>query len=114
MCLCPYWSGSPYEMLIIPRQHDLHLQDANDTSLAAVGRAIRDALINLRDAFGDVAYNLVFHTAPHQHTGEYHWHVHLWPKLVSTAGFERGTGVLINIVPPENAADRLRRVAIKL
>jgi UDPglucose--hexose-1-phosphate uridylyltransferase len=114
VCLCPYWSGSPYEMLIIPRQHDLHLQDANDTSLAAVGRAIRDALINLRDAFGDVAYNLVFHTAPHQHTGEYHWHVHLWPKLVSTAGFERGTGVLINIVPPENAADRLRRVAIKL
>ncbi len=114
VCLCPYWSGSPYEMLIIPRQHELHLQDANDTSLAAVGRAIRDALINLRDAFGDVAYNLVFHTAPHQHTGEYHWHVHLWPKLVSTAGFERGTGVLINIVPPENAADRLRRVAVKL
>ena len=114
VCICPYWSGSPYELLIIPRRHDLHLQDANDTSLAAVGRAIRDALLNLREAFGDVAYNLVFHTAPHQHTGEYHWHVHLWPKLVSIAGFERGTGVLINIVPPEDAAEKLRRVAINI
>ena len=37
------------------------------------------------------------------------------PKVredVVTAGFERGTGVLINIVPPEVAAARLRSVAI--
>jgi UDPglucose--hexose-1-phosphate uridylyltransferase len=53
----------------------------------------------------------VFHTAPHHYTGEYHWHVHLWPKLTTTAGFERGTGVLINIMPPEAAAEHLRRVA---
>ena len=28
--ICPYWSGSPYEMLIVPRRHELHLQDADD------------------------------------------------------------------------------------
>jgi UDPglucose--hexose-1-phosphate uridylyltransferase len=39
--------------------------------------------------------------------------VHLWPKLVTTAGFERGTGVLINIVPPEDAALALRNAAAK-
>ena len=33
-----------------------------------------------------------------------------WPKLVTVAGFERGTGVLINITPPELAASELRRV----
>jgi UDPglucose--hexose-1-phosphate uridylyltransferase len=38
----------------------------------------------------------------------YHWHVHLWPKLTTAAGFERGTGVMINIVPPEQAAQALR------
>ena len=67
----------------------------------------------LRDIHGDISYNLVFHTAPHHYNGSYHWHVHLFPKLVTTAGFERGTGVMINIVPPETAAAQLRNVAVK-
>ena len=66
-----------------------------------MGRAIRDAVRHLNGALGDVAYNLGFHTAPHEHGGLYHWHVHLWPNLVTAAGFERGTGVMINVMPPE-------------
>ena len=62
----------------------------------------------LRRAVGDVAYNVVFHTAPHHHRDEhYHWHVHVVPRLTSVAGFEQGTGVLINIVAPEIATQRL-------
>jgi UDPglucose--hexose-1-phosphate uridylyltransferase len=109
--VCPFWSGTPYEMLIIPTRHEAHLYDSPDADLAAVGRAVRDALTMLADRLGDVAYNLVFHTAPHQHDGAFHWHVHLWPKLVTVAGFERGTGVMINIAPPEEAAQELRSVA---
>jgi UDPglucose--hexose-1-phosphate uridylyltransferase len=30
--------------------------------------------------------------------------------LVTQAGFERGTGVMINVVPPEEAAQTLRSV----
>ena len=108
--ICPYWSGTPYELLIIPRQHEPHLQDASDESLAATGIAIRDAIGHLNAALGDVAFNLGIHTAPHQHTGQYHWHAHVWPNLVTQAGFERGTGVMINIVPPEQACDTLRSV----
>jgi UDPglucose--hexose-1-phosphate uridylyltransferase len=111
--ICPFWSGSPYELLIIPRRHDLHLPDSSDEALAGVGRAIRDSVQHLAEVLGDVSYNLVFHTAPHHHEGQYHWHVHLWPKLVTTAGFEQGTGVLINIVPPEDAAAELRRVGVR-
>jgi UDPglucose--hexose-1-phosphate uridylyltransferase len=113
VCIAPYWSGSPYELLIIPRTHDLHLTDSSDDMLRAMGIAIRDSLDNLRGVHGDVSYNLVFHTAPHHYNGSFHWHIHLFPKLVTTAGFERGTGVLINIVPPEAAAEDLRRVTIK-
>lgn len=109
--LCPYWSGTPYELLIVPRRHELHLQDASDDSLFAIGRALRDATSFLNRAIGDAAYNVGFHSAPHAHTGEYHWHVHVWPNLVTQAGFERGTGVLINIVPPEQAAEELRSAA---
>ncbi len=108
--VCPFWAGSPYELLVIPRSHDPHLQDSAPADLAAVGRAVRDVLASTRRLLGDVAYNLVFHTAPHRHAGPFHWHAHIWPKLVSIAGFERGTGVMINIVPPEFSAQELRRV----
>ena len=108
--ICPFWSGTPYELLITPRRHESHLQNADPGSLEAAGLALRDATAHLNAALGDVAYNVGFHTAPHQHTGEFHWHIHIWPNLVTQAGFERGTGVLVNIVPPEDAAANLRSI----
>jgi UDPglucose--hexose-1-phosphate uridylyltransferase len=103
----PYWSGAPYEMLVLPKAHEVHLESAAPPDVVSVGRAVRDALAMLRAKVGDVAYNLVFHTAPHHHEGPFHWHVHIVPRLTSLAGFEQGTGVLINIVAPELAARHL-------
>lgn len=108
VCIAPFWSGAPFELLIMPRRHEGHLQDADAGSLDAVGRGIRDALKHLKASLGDLSYNLGFHTAPHEHSGQFHWHVHLWPNLVTAAGFERGTGVMINVMPPETAASTLR------
>jgi UDPglucose--hexose-1-phosphate uridylyltransferase len=107
---CPFASGVPYEMMVVPREQHPHLPSASDGSLRAVGIALRDAIGHLQAALGDVAFNIGLHTAPHQHTGDYHWHMHIWPQLTTQAGFERGTGVLINIVAPEEAASTLRSV----
>lgn len=113
MVICPFWSSSPYELLLMPKAHHQHLTDATDEQLASMGTAIRDSLAQLVRALGDIAFNLVFHTAPSHHEGMYHWHVHLWPKLTTAAGFERGTGVMLNIVAPEDAARRLREVTVE-
>jgi UDPglucose--hexose-1-phosphate uridylyltransferase len=111
--ICPFWSGQPYELLVIPTRHESHLQRATDDDLAATGKAIRDVLAALDRLIGEVAYNLVFHTAPHQHhSTHFHWHAHILPQLTTVAGFERGTGVMINITPPEYAARQLRGVAV--
>jgi len=114
VAVAPFWSGAPYELLLIPRRHEGHLQHADDRGLDAMGIAIRDAVGQLNAALGDVAFNLGVHSAPHEHAGEYHWHVHLWPNLVTQAGFERGTGVMINVEPPEIAAEALRSVQASL
>jgi UDPglucose--hexose-1-phosphate uridylyltransferase len=106
--LCPYWSGVPFEMLVLPRDHHARLYNSSEATLAAVGLAVRDAVSLLRSGLGDVPYNLVFHSAPYRATGQYHWHVHVLPKLTSLAGFELGTGVLVNIVAPEVASRELR------
>lgn len=109
--LAPFWSGTPYEMLLLPRTHEPWVHKAEPADLAAIGRAIRDALARLRRAVGDVAYNIVLHYAPFRATADFHWHVHLLPKVTTRAGFELGTGVLINVLPPEYAAAELRAAA---
>ena len=107
LVVCPYWSGTPFEMLAIPLQHCAHLHTADQDNLAAVGRGLRNGLAALRSILGDVAYNIVFHSAPYRATGTYHWHAHVYPKVTTRAGFELGTGVLINVMPPEEAASAL-------
>jgi UDPglucose--hexose-1-phosphate uridylyltransferase len=108
LVVCPFWSGTPYEMLALPKAHEGHITDAKPGDLVAVGRALRDSLDKLRTRVDDLAYNLVFHTLPHHHDDEFHWHVHVLPRVASVVGFEQGTGVLINIVAPEDAAATLR------
>lgn len=104
----PFWSGTPYEMLVVPRAHCGHLHRTGTAELVGVGAAVRSALAALAAHLGDAAYNLVFHSAPYRATGVYHWHVHVLPHLTTRAGFELGTGVLINVVAPEKAAEDLR------
>jgi UDPglucose--hexose-1-phosphate uridylyltransferase len=106
--LCPFWSGTPYEMLIIPHHHEAHLYAAESEDLAGVGASVQRALAALRSKLGDVAYNVMFHSAPFKLKADFHWHVHLVPKISTRGGFEMGSGVLINVVPPEKAADDLR------
>jgi UDPglucose--hexose-1-phosphate uridylyltransferase len=108
LVICPFWSGSPYEMMIIPRTHCPHLHHSPPADLRAVGKALKETLSSLSSLVGDVAYNLVFHSAPYRAPEPYHWHVHVVPKLTTVAGFELGTGVLINIKNPEQAAEELR------
>lgn len=106
--ICPFWSGTPFEMLIIPRRHGAHLFRAGDEVLASMGAAVARSVAALRSRLGDIAYNVMFHSAPYRVSGDYHWHAHVLPKVTTRGGFELGSGVLINVVQPEAAADELR------
>jgi UDPglucose--hexose-1-phosphate uridylyltransferase len=110
----PFWSGTPYELLVVPREHGAHLHRSPAGRLVAMGKAVRGALQALTEHLGDVAYNLVFHSAPYRATGMYHWHVHIVPKVTTRAGFELGTGVFINLISPEKAAEDLRGALDKI
>ena len=106
--ISPFWGGTPYELMIVPRHHGGNLHEAEPPDLAAIGRAVQRALAALRGRLGDIAYNVMFHSAPFRLTGDFHWHVHVMPKISTRGGFEMGSGVLINVVPPERAAEELR------
>jgi UDPglucose--hexose-1-phosphate uridylyltransferase len=101
---CPWASRSPFELRIVPR--DGAASFAEDTRGAAM---IATALRALAARFGGPPeLNLWVRTAPGGLSEGFGWHVDIAPRLTIKAGFELGTGVDINIYPPERAAADLR------
>ncbi|HEX5878163.1 MAG TPA: galactose-1-phosphate uridylyltransferase [Actinomycetota bacterium] len=110
LTLCPWASAAPFEALLLPAGHRPRFDEGghDDTAMAA---SLRDLLRRFRGVAGDHApYNLVLHSAP-PGVDDFHWHLHLLPRLTTYGGFELGTGVIINVVDPDRAADALRSAA---
>jgi UDPglucose--hexose-1-phosphate uridylyltransferase len=107
LTLCPWASAAPFEALLLPGAHRARFEEGDDDD-TAVATALRDLLRRFRGVAGDHApYNLVLHSAP-PGVDDFHWHLHLLPRLTTFGGFELGTGVIINVVDPDRAADALR------
>jgi UDPglucose--hexose-1-phosphate uridylyltransferase len=118
LTVCPWASSVPFEALLLPERHQDRLRDGDAAPStgappwgspdASVAAALRGLLGRLRDAAGARApYNLVLHTAP-PGVDDFHWHLHLLPRLTTFGGFELGTGIVINVVDPDHAAAALR------
>jgi UDPglucose--hexose-1-phosphate uridylyltransferase len=101
----------PCELWLLPRRHASHFENIGDALLAELGQVFWELLHKLDHGLDDPAFNLIIHTAPPAGPAlaEYHWHIEILPRLTGTAGFEWGTGMNINPVPPEQAAEYLRR-----
>jgi UDPglucose--hexose-1-phosphate uridylyltransferase len=101
--ICPWASRSPFELRVVPRREAAGFED--DSAGTAM---IRTAMRVLAARFdGPPELNLWVRTAP-RGAEPFHWHVDIAPRLTIKAGFELGTGVDINIYPPERAASDLR------
>ena len=103
--LAPWASRSPFELRIVPRRAAARFEDGADGApmLATALRALRTRFD------GPPEMNLWVRTAPHG-AEHFQWHIDIVPRLTVRAGFELGTGVDINVYPPERAAADLREV----
>ena len=100
---CPWASRSPFEIRLVPRSAEARF-DRDERGSALLHRALRA----LAELFGGrVPLNIWVRTAP-RGTEEFQWHLDIAPRLGVRAGFELGTGVDINLYPPERAAADLR------
>jgi UDPglucose--hexose-1-phosphate uridylyltransferase len=101
--LCPWASRSPFELRIVPRRPAPSFE-ADDAGVGMLRTAVRV----LAAAFETPPQlNLWVRTAP-RGTEEFCWHLDIVPRLTVRAGFELGTGVDVNVYPPERAASELR------
>jgi UDPglucose--hexose-1-phosphate uridylyltransferase len=108
----PYAPRSPFETWIVPKRHASNYEAEPRERLALLGEALGTTLRRLAAALGNPAFNFIVHSNPLRDapSPSYHWHVEVMPALTLVAGFEWGSGFHINPVPPEEAAEFLRKV----
>ena len=106
----PYAARHPFETWIIPRMHSPSFIDMKDSAVNELTAILKLILLKLELCLNDPPYNYTIINAPINSgvISQFHWHLEIIPRLTIAAGFELGTGIYINPVPPEESAKYLR------
>ena len=107
---CPFASRFPYEVCVAAKSSACPLDALQAGELGELAGVVRDIIGRIERALGPIAYNYYLRPAPFDiaSPGHYDWHIEIFPRLVKVAGFEWSTGIFINTVSPEAAAETLR------
>ena len=110
LAFCPYASRLPYEMRLVPRIHRARFENTNPEHWQSLASLLRQVLQTLESLIPNVCYNYLIHSLPFDtdRNEHYHWHMEIIPRIATPAGFEWGTGLFMNPMPPEQAASELR------
>jgi len=109
----PWASVNPFEFWIFPKRHESSPLEMSKEEIHGFAEALRLCLSSLQKLLNDPPYNFGFHIAPVGNYKFYHWHVEVYPRLAIWAGFEKSTGMYINVIPPEDAAKSLREELVE-
>ncbi|MBC7854535.1 MAG: DUF4921 family protein [Pirellulaceae bacterium] len=107
---CPFASRFPYEICLAAKTSGHSYEELQAGELGELAGFVREIIGRIERALGPVAYNYYLRPAPFDiaFPGQYDWHIEIFPRLVKVAGFEWSTGIFINTVSPEAAAESLR------
>jgi UDPglucose--hexose-1-phosphate uridylyltransferase len=101
LVFAPWASVHPFEFWLFPKEHQCCLCDLSKDQVKSLAEAMRISLGGLKSILNDPPYNFGFHQICSE---SYHWHLEVYPRLSIWAGFEKSTGMFINVVLPEDAA----------
>lgn len=106
-------SPAPFCTHIYPRRHMASFGDISSTEITDLAHMLRALLGKLYYGLDNPDFNYTIRSAPAECVGVkyFHWYLSVIPRLTRVAGFELGSGMFINTVLPEAAAEFLRKVA---
>jgi UDPglucose--hexose-1-phosphate uridylyltransferase len=108
VALCPFGARVPFHLQVVPRRPAARFSD--DGPLGA--RMLHEALSRLGAVLGALPpLNMWVRTAPRD-AERFCWRIEIMPRLAQLAGLEIGTGVHLNVLAPEDAAERLRGASL--
>jgi UDPglucose--hexose-1-phosphate uridylyltransferase len=110
-----YASPAPFCTHIYPRRHMASFGDVSASEINDLARMLRSVLAKLYHGLADPDFNFTIRSAPAESVGVkyFHWYLSVIPRLTRVAGFELGSGMFINTVLPEAAAEFLRKVDVE-
>lgn len=110
----PYASHMPFETWIVPRFHQASFTQLGENRLRPLAEILKVVLLKLYTGLENPAFNLTIDDVPRgDEDKEYFlWHIRILPRLATPAGFELGSGMSINTVLPEAAAEFLGQVPV--
>jgi UDPglucose--hexose-1-phosphate uridylyltransferase len=111
ICFTFYAARFPFESWILPKHHQSHFEKITASEITKLSEICQKTFSRYRDVLNDPPLNFYIHSAPA--TGErelnhYHYHMEIAPRLSNYGGYELGSGVIIDMIAPEQAAEYLR------
>jgi UDPglucose--hexose-1-phosphate uridylyltransferase len=108
-------SATPFATHIFPLRHMASFGDISDLEIVDLARVLRTLLAKIYVGLENPDLNFTVRSGPTEYSGarHFHWYVSVIPRLTRVAGFELGSGMFINTVLPEAAAEFLRKVAVE-
>jgi len=105
---CPWASANAFEFWIFPRRHQTSFLKITQKEISELALVLRASLGGLASLLNGPPFNLMFHLSSEKKTTrQLHWHIEVYPNSNTWGGLERGAGVFVNSVPPEQAAQLL-------
>ena len=102
VCFTPYASSSPFEAWIFPKRHIIKIDELNEKEISDIALLLQKILTKLKKL------NIAFNYFIHYGTRNMHFHIVIVPRTSIRAGFEFGSDTIINVMPPEAAAEFYR------
>jgi len=100
----PYASRYHYEVWVFAKRHVDNIGRLNNNEMDSFANALKKILIKLYKL--DLSFNLFLHQIVSNHNQ--HFYMKIQPRDSIWAGVELGSGLVINSVPPEEAAKYYR------
>ena len=104
-------SRFPMETWIYPKKHESQFEESTNEDLADLADAVSFVTRQMEKAIPRIPLNFWIHSLPVALEGStyYHWHLEIVPRITNYGGYELGSGVVIDIMNPEDAAKYLRK-----
>jgi len=112
---CPYAARTPFEVRIFPKRHMASFMNILDDEIEEMAWVLRNTLLKIYKCLDNPDYNYILRSSPigDENTRHQHWYMVIIPKITTPAGFEIGSGIYINTVPPEASARYLRDIRLE-
>ena len=112
--LVPYAALSPFHTWIFPKKHSGFFADMQSDEIWDIASNLKSIMARLYHGLNNPDFNCVVMSGNPSdvNSGFIHWYLSIVPRVATASGFELGSGMYINSLIPEKAAEYLRNVKI--